>query len=89
MRHEDTEFVGGPLDGRVLGVLTGATGQPPKVYEVPVPQDGGAPPVVHVYHREPSPGPRAQRRTRFVFVYDPEGNRPDRGPKWPWTKPAR
>jgi hypothetical protein len=72
----------------VLGVLTGPTGQPPKVYEVPVPQEGGEP-VVHVYHREPSPGPRTQRRTRFVFVYDPEGNRPDRRLKWPWTKPAR
>lgn len=85
MRHEDTEFVGGPLDGRVLGVLAGMTGQPPRVYTVPVPAPEGGPPVVHMYHREPSPGPRGSRRTRWVFVYDPEGKRPE-GPKWPWSK---
>jgi hypothetical protein len=86
VRHEDTEFVGGPLDGRVLGVLTGITGQPPRVYEVPVPDDAGGPPVVHIYHRAPGSGPRSRGRIRWVFVYAPEGNRPDSGPKWPWTK---
>jgi hypothetical protein len=89
VRHEDTEFVGGPLDGRVLAVLTGTTGQPPRVYTVPVPapEDGpeDAPETVHVYHREPSPGPRGSRRTRWVFVYDPEGKQPD-GLKWPWSR---
>jgi hypothetical protein len=85
VRHEDTEFVGGPLDGRVLQVLTGTTGQPPRVYTVPVPDPAGGPEAVHVYHREPSPGPRGSRRTRWVFVYDPEGERPG-GPKWPWSK---
>jgi hypothetical protein len=85
VRHEDTQFVGGPLDGRVMAVVTGMTGQPPKVYTVPVPDPAGGKPVVHVYHREPSPGPRADRRTRYVFVYDPEGNRPDR-PRWPWSR---
>jgi hypothetical protein len=84
VRHEETVFVGGPLDGRVIEVLVGVTGQPPKVYEVPVPEPGDGK-RVYVYHREPAPGPRAARRTRFVFVYDPEGRRPA-GPKWPWSK---
>lgn len=88
MRHEDTEFVGGPLDGRVLAVAVGLTGQPPRVYSVPVPPpagDGGGAALTHVYHREPSPGPRGSRRTRWVFVYDPEGEQPE-GLKWPWSK---
>lgn len=84
MRHEETQFVGGPLDGRVIEVLVGMTGQPPKVYKVPVPGPEGE--RVHVYHREPAPGPRKERRTRWVFVYDPEGKAPAGGLKWPWTK---
>lgn len=84
MRGEDTEFVGGPLDGRVLNVLVGITGQPPRVYTVPVPQPGGEP-VVHVYHREPNPRACGERRIRWIFVHDPEGRRPDK-PKWPWGK---
>jgi hypothetical protein len=87
VRHEQTEFVGGPLDGRVLDVLVGVTGQPPRVYTVPVPQPEGGPEREYVYHREPSPGPRGARRTRFVYVYDPAGRRPDRL-KWPWSKGA-
>lgn len=89
MRSENTEFVGGPLDGRLMGVLVGATGQPPKVYTVPVPDAGGGKPVVHIYHREPSPGPRAARQTRWVFVYDPEGTVPDTRLKWPWSRSVR
>lgn len=85
MRHERTEFVGGPLDGRVIEVLVGMTGQPPRVYTVPVPTPEGGPGHTYVYHREPSPGPRASRRTRWVYVHDPEGKRPE-GPKWPWSK---
>ncbi|MEC3996973.1 hypothetical protein VSR01_27080 [Actinacidiphila sp. DG2A-62] len=81
MRHEETEFVGGPLDGRVLEVIVGMTGQPPRSYTVPVPGDDGRPDVTYVYHRQPSPS----RRTRWVFVYDPEGKRPP-GPRWPWSK---
>lgn len=85
MRHEETEFVGGPLDGRVLQVLTGATGQPPLDYRVPVPVAEGGPERVYVYHRERGRG-RGRGRTRFVFVYDPDGKpHPDRL-KWPWSK---
>lgn len=85
MRHEAAEFVGGPLDGRVIEVLVGMTGQPPRVYRVPVPASEGGPEREYVYHREPSAGPRGSRRTRWVFVHDPEGRRPDRL-KWPWSK---
>jgi hypothetical protein len=83
VRHEETEFVGGPLDGRVIEVLVGMTGQPPKVYRVPVPGPEGE--RVYVYHRRPAEGPRAERRTHLVFVYDPEG-RPPEGPRWPWSR---
>ena len=49
VRSENTTFGGGPLDGRVLPVLVGATGHPPKWYEVPVPDaDGGPATVLHV-----------------------------------------
>jgi hypothetical protein len=84
MRSEDCLFTGGPLDGRVLPVLTGVDGRPPKTYEVPVPEEDGT--VVHVYrlevaHRTPRLGlPRGWR-----YVYEPDG-RPRRGPKWPWTR---
>jgi hypothetical protein len=88
VRHEKTEFVGGPLDGRVLDVLVGMTGQPPRVYTVPVPAREDEPEREYVYHREPSPGPREDRRTRWVFVYDPTGEKPDQRLKWPWTKGA-
>ncbi|MEU9503238.1 hypothetical protein [Streptomyces sp. NPDC048196] len=57
MRSENTPFVGGPLDGRVLPVLVGMTGQPPKTYEIPVPNDDGRP-TLHVYRRVPGPAGR-------------------------------
>jgi hypothetical protein len=77
MRHEETEFVGGPLDGRVLEVVVGMTGQPPREYVV---KAGGE---RHVYHRQP--GVRGECRTAWVFRYDAEG-RPAARPKWPWTR---
>jgi hypothetical protein len=86
VRHEETEFVGGPLDGRVIEVLVGMTGQPPKVYEVPVPLPGGGEQVL-VYHRRSGADRGAARRTRWVYVHDPEGRRPG-GVKWPWSRPT-
>ncbi|KAF4406895.1 MULTISPECIES: hypothetical protein [Streptomyces] len=89
MRAEETPFVGGPLDGRVLPVLTGVTGHPPKVYEVPVPApEGGGEPVVHVYRRESRGHTRRLGLPRgWMYVYDPDGRRAS-GPRWPWSKPA-
>lgn len=87
MRGEDTLFVGGPLDGTVLPVLVGATGQPPKTYEIPVPDEDGGPPTVHVYRRVPAGmTPRLGLIRGWAYEYDPEGKRRV-GPKWPWSKP--
>lgn len=45
VKSEDTPFEGGPMDGRVLPVLLGITGHPPKTYRIPVPDPaGGRPP---------------------------------------------
>jgi hypothetical protein len=80
--------VGGPLDGRVLPVLVGPTGHPPKVYQVPVPDPDGGEPTVHIYRRVP--GGRSRRlglQQGWRYDYDPAGQRPT-GLKWPWSKPG-
>ncbi|MEW1722293.1 hypothetical protein [Streptomyces sp. NPDC093109] len=88
MRSEETLFVGGPLDGRVLPVLTGATGQPPKWYEVPVPDAGGGPPTVFAYQRVPAGVSKRLGIPRgWRYEYVPEGR--VREPlRWPWSKSA-
>ncbi|WP_329167706.1 hypothetical protein OG709_24905 [Streptomyces sp. NBC_01267] len=86
MKSEETLFVGGPLDGRVLPILLGPTGQPPKVYEVPVPDAAGGPPTVLVYVRTPAGHTKRLGIQRgWRYEYAPEG-RP-RTLKWPWSKP--
>lgn len=85
MRTEDVPFVGGPLDGRVLPVLTGPTGLPPKQYKVPVPDAAGGPPTVLVYRREPvAPSKRLGLPRGWRYLHDPTG-RVDR-PRWPWSR---
>ncbi|MDT3400583.1 hypothetical protein RKE29_28920 [Streptomyces sp. B1866] len=86
MRSEDTLFVGGPLAGRVLPVLVGLTGQPPKTYEVPVPDAAGGPPTVHVYRRVPAAAGRLGVVRAWRYEYEPAGT-PRGGPKWPWSRP--
>ncbi|WP_255954903.1 hypothetical protein [Streptomyces odontomachi] len=91
MRSEDTAFVGGPLDGRVLPVLVGPTGQPPKVYRVPVPDAAGGAPAVLVYRRVAAGySRRLGLQLGWRYEYDPEGTASGRGGrlKWPWTRPA-
>ncbi|MDN0195718.1 hypothetical protein [Streptomyces sp. S.PNR 29] len=86
MKSEDTPFEGGPMDGRVLPVLLGPTGHPPKTYRIPVPAPDGGPPTVLVYRRVP----RGQSRigpARWKYEYDPEGKTSVRL-KWPWSKPG-
>lgn len=78
--------MGGPLDGRVLPVLVGATGRPPKAYKVPVPRDDGGEPTLHVYRRVPGPVGRLGLPHGWKYEYDPEGGSRRGGPKWPWTK---
>ncbi|AXK31455.1 hypothetical protein DVA86_01145 [Streptomyces armeniacus] len=87
MRSEDTEFTGGPLDGRVLPVLLGPTGRPPASYEVPVPDADGGPEVVHVYRLEPAAvTPRLRLPRGWRYVYEPDAEAADKGPKWPWRR---
>ncbi|MBU7596446.1 hypothetical protein JGS22_002025 [Streptomyces sp. P38-E01] len=85
MRSEDTRFEGGPMDGRVLPVLVGATGRPPTVYELPVPDPDGGEPTVYIYRLEPATvTPRLRLPRDFRYVYVPEG-RPRRF-RWPWSR---
>ncbi|CAM5504386.1 hypothetical protein GCM10010329_63480 [Streptomyces spiroverticillatus] len=87
MRSEKTPFVGGPLDGQALDVLTGPTGNPPKWYEVPVPSPDG-PPTVYAYERRPAGySKRLGLQRGWKYVYVPGGREPW-SPKWPWSKPA-
>lgn len=89
MRSENIPFEGGPLDGRILPVLLGATGRPPKRYEVPVPDAAGGPATVLVYRLEAAGHSRRLGLQRgWKYVHDPEGRR-DSGPKWPWTRNRR
>lgn len=89
MKSEDTPFVGGPLDGRVLPVLLGPTGHPPKVYRVPVPDEAGGPETVLVYRRvAKAGGKRLGLHQGWTYEYDPEGDKAGPGLKWPWSKPG-
>ncbi|MER5255549.1 MULTISPECIES: hypothetical protein [unclassified Streptomyces] len=88
MKSEDTPFVGGPLDGRVLPILLGPTGHPPKVYRVPVPDEAGGPPTVLVYRRAArAGGKRLGLHQGWTYEYDAEGDQAKPGLKWPWSKP--
>ncbi|MCW7946588.1 hypothetical protein AAW14_32585 [Streptomyces hygroscopicus] len=87
MKSQDTPFVGGPLDGRVLPVLLGPTGHPPKTYRVPVPDAAGGPPTVLVYRRvQAGPAGRLGLHPGWKYEYDPEGAGGGRL-RWPWSKP--
>jgi len=87
VKSQDTPFVGGPLDGRVLPVLLGPTGHPPKTYRVPVPDAAGGPPTVLVYRRvQAGRSPRLGLHQGWKYEYDPEGGKGS-GLKWPWSKP--
>ncbi|GHF51150.1 hypothetical protein GCM10010218_35870 [Streptomyces mashuensis] len=89
MRSEKTPFEGGPLDGRVLDVLVGPTGLPPKTYKVPVPADEpGAGPTVYVYRREPAAVTRRLALPKgWKYVHDPEAHGHGGGLRRPWSKP--
>jgi hypothetical protein len=89
VRSENTPFVGGPLDGQVLPVLVGMTGNPPPWYEVPVPGEDGEPPTVYAYRRVVSGHTRRLGLPRgWKYEYAP-GGRERRTLNWPWSKPKR
>ncbi|KFF99545.1 hypothetical protein IQ62_17960 [Streptomyces scabiei] len=85
MKSQDTPFVGGPLDGRVLPVLLGITGHPPKTYRVPVPDADGGPPTVLVYRRVDA-GRGGFMHQLWKYEYAPDAD-PRRRLKWPWSTP--
>ncbi|MCC9709625.1 hypothetical protein E4N62_32825 [Streptomyces sp. MNU76] len=86
MKSQDTPFVGGPLDGRVLPVLLGITGHPPKTYRVPVPDTAGGPPTVLVYRRVDA-GRSGFLHQLWKYEYAPDAD-PSHRLKWPWSKPG-
>ncbi|MEV2215873.1 hypothetical protein AB0H86_31375 [Streptomyces sp. NPDC050997] len=87
VKSEDTPFEGGPMDGRVLPVLLGPTGHPPKTYRIPVPDAAGGPPTVLVYRRVPrGHSKRLGLHQGWKYTYDPEGKQ-DTRLKWPWSTP--
>ncbi|WP_324603844.1 hypothetical protein [Streptomyces sp. HmicA12] len=69
-------------------MFTTATGNPPKVYRVPVPDPAGGPDTSLVYVREPVPGGKAVRFVKWRYVYRPDGT-VERSVKWPWSKRNR
>lgn len=76
------------MDGRVLPVLLGITGHPPKTYRIPVPAPDGGPPTVLVYRRVPRARSARTGLTRgWKYLYDPAGRAGDRR-RWPWSKAA-
>lgn len=75
------------MDGRVLPVLLGPTGHPPKTYRIPVPDAAGGPPTVLVYRRVPrGHSKRLGLPLGWKYQYDPEGDT-HTGLKWPWSRP--
>jgi hypothetical protein len=86
VKSEDTPFEGGPMDGRVLPVLLGPTGHPPKQYRIPVPDAAGGPPTVLVYRRVPrGQSKRLGLQQGWKYEYAPEGKASRI--RWPWSKP--
>nr|WP_181140404.1 hypothetical protein [Streptomyces sp. Ru62] len=87
VKSQDTPFEGGPMDGRVLPVLVGPTGHPPKTYRIPVPDPGGGPPTVLVYRRVPRGHSRRLGLIQgWKYRYDPDDRSGGRL-RWPWSKP--
>lgn len=79
------------MDGRVLPVLVGPTGHPPKWYKIPVPPPpdaaAGTPPTVYAYRRVPAGFTKRlglPRGWRYEYV---PGGAERRKLKWPWSKP--
>ena len=76
------------MDGRVLPVLVGPTGHPPKTYRIPVPDAAGGAPTVLVYRRVPRGHSRRLGLPQgWKYEYDPEGWKDSGKPKWPWSRP--
>lgn len=76
------------MDGRVLPVLLGPTGHPPKTYRIPVPDAAGGPPAVLVYRRAPrGHSKRLGLPQGWKYEFDPDAKGEGRL-RWPWSKPG-
>ncbi|WP_369391839.1 hypothetical protein AB5J72_32795 [Streptomyces sp. CG1] len=88
MKSQETPFEGGPMDGRVLPVVLGPTGHPPKTYRIPVPDPDGGPATVLVYRRVPRGHSRRLGLIQgWKYQYDPDDTSGGRL-RWPWSKLA-
>ncbi|GAA0701031.1 hypothetical protein GCM10010193_64800 [Kitasatospora atroaurantiaca] len=67
VKSADTEFVGGPLDGKVLPILLGLFHNVPKVYRVPVPAHGDVPAATLVYRRAREYDAKGHSRWRYEY----------------------
>lgn len=86
VKSENTPFEGGPMDGRVLPVLLGPTGHPPKIYRIPVPDPSGGTPTVLIYRRTPrGHSKRLGIPQGWKYEYDPD-NKDTGRLTWPWSK---
>lgn len=72
MRSADTEFIGGPLDGRVLPILLSPFNAVPKVYSVPVPAHGDVPAQTLRYERAKAYSSKGRARWQYEYVPPPE-----------------
>ncbi|MDH6126871.1 hypothetical protein [Kitasatospora sp. GP82] len=67
MRSAETEFVGGPLDGKVLPIMLSPLNSVPKVYRVPVPAHGEVPATTLVYRRSEQRDSKGRRRWQYEY----------------------
>lgn len=71
MRSADTEFVGGPLDGRVLPILLSSFHTLPRIYRVPVPAHDDVPAETLVYVRAKEYDAKGRSRWRYEYATGP------------------
>lgn len=80
MRHAHVQFVGGPLDGKVLVVTVNLAERVPREYRVPAPGLGAGPAEELVYEREEIRRADGRRHWRYAYVNHRDGRtRPTRG----------
>ena len=73
MRHAHVQFVGGPLDGKVLVVAVNLAERVPREYLVPAPGHGAAPAEMLVYTREEIRRADGRRHWRYAYVNQRDG----------------
>ncbi|GAA2144756.1 hypothetical protein GCM10009760_32620 [Kitasatospora kazusensis] len=67
MRSADTEFIGGPLDGKVLPIPLGPFNGVPNLYKVPVPAHGDVPSTTLIYRKAKEYDSKGRSRWRYEY----------------------